>query len=145
MIGLTQRKSLPFRNDTPSFLQFSNLSFLDWTGSSLSARSKSRSPSRRSISKGVKLTRRMQVVDIECSANAPCPNMVFHNIDVSPPAGQALSFVCRNVISERGLPGRLPPLPCDTSVPIRRTHNSTSRTLQRNGGGRGALNRDRPI
>ena len=47
------------------------------------------------------------VVDIECSAGAPCPNMYFKNINVSPPSGSAPSYVCINVVNESGLPGKL--------------------------------------
>lgn len=74
--------------DTPSYLQFSNLTFINWSGTSL----------------------RSKVVDIECSANAPCPNIDFVNFDVQPVNGTAPGYECVNVLSERGLPG-----PCNAT------------------------------
>ncbi|KAK7683589.1 hypothetical protein QCA50_013427 [Cerrena zonata] len=75
-------------NDAPSKLQFSNLTFSNWTGQSLSNK----------------------IVDLECSPAVPCPNMLFQDIDVSPPVGQGLSFVCINVVDESGLPA-----PCNAT------------------------------
>ncbi|KAI0656169.1 pectin lyase-like protein [Cubamyces menziesii] len=69
--------------DEPSKLQFSNLTFNDWTGTSL----------------------RNTIVDIECSAAVPCPNIRFHDVDIAPPNGTAPSYKCINVASEFGLPG----------------------------------------
>ncbi|KDQ56690.1 glycoside hydrolase family 28 protein [Jaapia argillacea MUCL 33604] len=77
-----------YANDTPSYFQFSNLSFYNWTGTSLANK----------------------LADIECSPNAPCPNMVFGDFDVTPPAGTTPSYVCVNVVSETGLPG-----PCNAT------------------------------
>ncbi|KAI9060705.1 glycoside hydrolase family 28 protein [Trametes sanguinea] len=71
--------------DAPSTLQFSNLTFSDWTGTS----------------------QRTTIVDIECSPAVPCPNIRFHNINVAPPNGTAPSYKCVNVASEFGLPGML--------------------------------------
>ncbi|KAI0738382.1 hypothetical protein C8Q80DRAFT_1275886 [Daedaleopsis nitida] len=71
------------RPDLPSTLQFSNLSFVDWSGTSL----------------------RNTLVDIECSAAAPCPNMRFKNFNVVPPAGTTAAYKCVNVMSESGLDG----------------------------------------
>ncbi|KAI0628254.1 pectin lyase-like protein [Trametes polyzona] len=68
--------------DQPSKLQFSNLTFSDWTGSSL----------------------RNTIVDVECSPAAPCPNIRFHNLNVAPPNGTAPSYKCVNVASQFGLP-----------------------------------------
>ncbi|KAI0826183.1 pectin lyase fold/virulence factor [Irpex lacteus] len=70
-------------NDTPSALQFSNLTFEDWQGTSLNN----------------------EIVDLQCSPAVPCPNMLFKDVDIAPPAGQGVSFVCKNVINEEGLPG----------------------------------------
>jgi hypothetical protein len=47
------------------------------------------------------------VVDIECSAAAPCPGVVFENFDVAPPAGSRPRYICQNVLSESGLDGAL--------------------------------------
>ncbi|KAL5520109.1 hypothetical protein ACEPAG_1769 [Sanghuangporus baumii] len=69
--------------DTPSFLQFGDLSFEDWSGNATSN----------------------TLVDIDCSSNAPCPNITFEKFDVLPPDGTSPSFVCINVESENGLPG----------------------------------------
>ncbi|EIW52205.1 pectin lyase-like protein [Trametes versicolor FP-101664 SS1] len=68
--------------DTPSSLQFSNLTFSDWTGTSL----------------------RNTIVDVECSPAVPCPNIRFENVNIAPPNGTAASFKCINVASEFGLP-----------------------------------------
>ncbi|KAI0701937.1 pectin lyase fold/virulence factor [Cytidiella melzeri] len=70
-------------NDAPSRIQFSNLTFEDWHGTSLSN----------------------EIVDLQCSAAAPCPNMLFKDMAVVPPSGQGVSFVCVNVVNEVGLPG----------------------------------------
>ncbi|TFK52947.1 pectin lyase-like protein [Heliocybe sulcata] len=75
-------------NDTPSYLQFSNLTFINWSGTS----------------------QRSKVVDIECSANAPCPNINFSNFNVAAPNGTAPGYECVNVVSESGLPG-----PCNAT------------------------------
>ncbi|KAL7278358.1 hypothetical protein ACG7TL_008334 [Trametes sanguinea] len=56
--------------DTPSKLQFSNMTFSDFTGTS----------------------QRTTIVDIECSPAVPCPNIRFHNIDIAPPNGTAPSY-----------------------------------------------------
>ncbi|RPD53866.1 pectin lyase-like protein [Lentinus tigrinus ALCF2SS1-7] len=69
--------------DAPSTLQFSNLSFIDWTGTS----------------------QRSTLVDIECSSGAPCPWMRFENFNVAPPVGTTATVKCVNVVSESGLPG----------------------------------------
>jgi len=74
--------------DSPSKLQFSNLSFIGWQGSSLSNK----------------------IVDLECSPAVPCPNMIFQDIDVTPPTGQPSSYVCLNVVNEQGLPA-----PCNAT------------------------------
>ncbi|KAM5545501.1 hypothetical protein V8D89_000539 [Ganoderma adspersum] len=69
--------------DTPSKLQFSNLSFVDWKG----------------FSEGSNL------VDIECSVAAPCPGMNFENFNIAVENGTAPTYTCINVVSETGLPG----------------------------------------
>ncbi|KAI0824306.1 pectin lyase-like protein [Trametes gibbosa] len=68
--------------DAPSTLQFSNLTFSDWTGSAL----------------------RNTIVDVECSPAAPCANIKFRDVRVAPPRGTAPGFKCVNVASESGLP-----------------------------------------
>ncbi|KAI0668045.1 pectin lyase-like protein [Trametes maxima] len=68
--------------DNASTLQFSNLTFSDWTGYSL----------------------RNTIVDIECSVAVPCPNIRVHNINIAPPNGTTPSYKCVNVASETGLP-----------------------------------------
>ncbi|KAH9850890.1 pectin lyase-like protein [Lenzites betulinus] len=68
--------------DQPSTIQFSNLTFSDWTGSSL----------------------RNLIVDVECSPAVPCPDIRFSNVHVAPPNGTAPGFKCVNVASEFGLP-----------------------------------------
>ncbi|KAI0342372.1 pectin lyase-like protein [Trametopsis cervina] len=74
--------------DAPSQLQFSNLTFEHWQGTSLSN----------------------EIVDLQCSPAVPCPNMIFGDIQVAPPSGQGVSFVCVNVINEEGLPA-----PCNAT------------------------------
>ncbi|RDX42411.1 pectin lyase-like protein [Lentinus brumalis] len=68
--------------DEPSKLQFSNLTFVNWTGTS----------------------QRSTIVELACSPAAPCPNMRFENINITPPSGTAPSYICVNVASEFGLP-----------------------------------------
>ncbi|KAI5116611.1 hypothetical protein M0805_004830 [Coniferiporia weirii] len=67
--------------DTPSYYQFSDLSFIDWSGSSTGNK----------------------IVDIECSTNAPCPGMTFQNFDITTPNKEAPEYICINVESEKGL------------------------------------------
>lgn len=50
------------------------------------------------------------VVDIECSPSVPCPNINFNKMAIDPPAGEGAGYVCVNVISESGLPGKQRPL-----------------------------------
>ncbi|KIJ39205.1 glycoside hydrolase family 28 protein [Sphaerobolus stellatus SS14] len=69
--------------DLPSQLRFSNLTFINFTGTALSGK----------------------LVDIECSPAVPCPDIVFQNFNVTPPSGSSASFICDNVISITGLPG----------------------------------------
>jgi len=74
--------------DKPSTLKFSDLTFIDFTGTSTSN----------------------ELVDVECSPAAPCPNITFKNIDIATAGGAAPRFICQNVINERGLPA-----PCNTT------------------------------
>ncbi|KAM5545507.1 hypothetical protein V8D89_000545 [Ganoderma adspersum] len=69
--------------DTPSSLQFSNLTFTDWFGTSEGS----------------------LLVDIECSSIAPCPNMHFENVDITVVNGTTPTYTCVNVVSETGIPG----------------------------------------
>lgn len=93
------------RGDEPSKLQFSNLTFVNWTGTS-----------QRSTSMFLAIICRIpvlhsrhrpSVVELACSPAAPCPNMRFENINITPPSGTAPSYICVNVASEFGLPGVL--------------------------------------
>jgi len=72
--------------DLPSKLQFQDLSFSNWTGTSTGT----------------------TLVDLECSVAAPCPNMTFSNFNVV--ANGTAKFKCVNVVSETGLPA-----PCTSS------------------------------
>ncbi|EMD36110.1 glycoside hydrolase family 28 protein [Gelatoporia subvermispora B] len=74
--------------DLPSTLQFSNLSFIGWTGTA----------------------QQNTIVDLECSSAAPCPGMLFENVNIEPPNGESPVYTCVNVVSELGLPG------CNTTV-----------------------------
>lgn len=67
--------------DAPSPLAFSDLRFEHWSGTTTASR----------------------LVDIECSPAAPCPGIHFRDFELALPAGQAPSFVCRNVVGDVGL------------------------------------------
>ncbi|PCH37443.1 glycoside hydrolase family 28 protein [Wolfiporia cocos MD-104 SS10] len=69
--------------DAPSKLQFANLTFINVTGS----------------------TTGNTIVDLQCSSAAPCPGMVFQDINVTVPSGQTPTYECSNVVSEQGLSG----------------------------------------
>ncbi|KAI0074347.1 pectin lyase-like protein [Panus rudis PR-1116 ss-1] len=69
--------------DAPSTLQFSNLTFINWSGTSRSTK----------------------LVDLECSPAVPCPNMIFEGFEVTGPSGKTAEYICSNVVNERGLPG----------------------------------------
>lgn len=45
------------------------------------------------------------VVDFACSPAAPCPGMVFEDINVTPLNGEQPAYKCSNVINAYGLPG----------------------------------------
>ncbi|OSD00485.1 glycoside hydrolase family 28 protein [Trametes coccinea BRFM310] len=68
--------------DAPSKLQFANLSFENWTGTAQDA----------------------TIIDFQCSSAAPCENLSFQAIDVSPPNGTSSAYNCVNVASSSGLP-----------------------------------------
>lgn len=44
------------------------------------------------------------VVDIECSTNAVCPDIVFKSFNITPPTGSQPRYICKNVENEFGLP-----------------------------------------
>ncbi|GBE83488.1 Putative galacturan 1,4-alpha-galacturonidase [Sparassis crispa] len=67
--------------DAPSELQFENLSFSNITGTAL----------------------RNLLVDIRCSPDAPCPNITFSGLNVTPPNGESPAYNCYNVVG--GLQG----------------------------------------
>ncbi|KAH8114523.1 pectin lyase-like protein [Phellopilus nigrolimitatus] len=67
--------------DTPSFLQFGDLSFQNWSGNATTN----------------------TLVNMNCSTNAPCSNITFLNFDVAPPSGEPPQFICIDVESEFGL------------------------------------------
>ncbi|KAA1471993.1 pectin lyase-like protein [Dentipellis sp. KUC8613] len=69
--------------DAPSQLQFSNITWENWSGTATGAR----------------------LVNLACSPGAPCSNMVFTGFNVTPPANETAVYNCSNVISEEGLPG----------------------------------------
>ncbi|KAI0315859.1 pectin lyase-like protein [Amylostereum chailletii] len=69
-------------DDVPSTLQFSNITWVNWTGTSTGS----------------------EIVELDCSPAVPCPNMVFLNFNATPPAGDAAEYSCSNVINETGLP-----------------------------------------
>ncbi|KAH9934182.1 pectin lyase fold/virulence factor [Fomitopsis serialis] len=67
--------------DSPSTLQFANLSFYNFTGTSSGS----------------------TIVDIACSPAAPCPGMVFDNINITVNTGAEPMYTCTNVVSQQGL------------------------------------------
>jgi len=67
--------------DAPSHLTFSDLRFIDWTGTALTS----------------------TFVDIECSPAAGCKNVAFQNYAVAIPAGQPARLICQNVDGLTGL------------------------------------------
>ncbi|THH14431.1 hypothetical protein EW146_g5896 [Bondarzewia mesenterica] len=69
--------------DAPSKLQFSNIIWVVWTGTSTGDR----------------------LVSLSCSPAAPCPDMFFQSFDVTPPNNGTAQYVCSNVVNEQGLPG----------------------------------------
>lgn len=90
--------------DIPSKLQLSNLSFVNWEGTAANNISK---PSTFVVVQSVyyQCTLYMiAVVDLECSSAAPCPNMLFENINITPPPNETSNYICVNVINEIGLP-----------------------------------------
>ncbi len=55
------------------------------------------------------LTKRLVVVDIECSSAVGCDNIRFEGFEVSGPAGDAPEYICKNVLGLDGLEGEFPP------------------------------------
>ncbi|KAI0772935.1 pectin lyase-like protein [Trametes elegans] len=68
--------------DAPSRLQFANLSFERWSGTAQDT----------------------TIVDLECSAAAPCDGVAFAAMDVVPADGAPPAFRCVNVARVSGLP-----------------------------------------
>ncbi|KAI0029681.1 pectin lyase-like protein [Vararia minispora EC-137] len=66
--------------DLPSPLQFSNITWSNWTGTSTGA----------------------ELVDIACSSTAPCVNLAFENFNVQPSGGDA-EFKCGNADNVTGI------------------------------------------
>ncbi|PFH48926.1 glycoside hydrolase family 28 protein [Amanita thiersii Skay4041] len=71
--------------DAPSILQFKNLNFVNWTGTSTGS----------------------LFVDLECSLAVGCPNITFNDFNIQGPAGQTPRFICKNVEGVSGLPGNV--------------------------------------
>ncbi|EJT99150.1 pectin lyase-like protein [Dacryopinax primogenitus] len=77
-------------SETPSELQFADLSFMNWRGTADTNR----------------------VIDIECSAAAHCPGMVFSDFNIElAPSNLTARYTCINVVSERGIAG-----PCNATT-----------------------------
>ncbi|KAH9846069.1 pectin lyase fold/virulence factor [Lenzites betulinus] len=74
--------NLGHAGDAPSTLQFADLTFEHWAGTA-------QAPT---------------LVDLECSAAAPCAGLVFRDIAVAPPTDQAAEYRCVNVAGATGLP-----------------------------------------
>lgn len=74
--------------DAPSEYQFSDLTFVNFTGSAATD----------------------LIVDIECSPAAPCPGLLFQDINITAPEGEKAAYNCYNVVSQDGL------LACSTSA-----------------------------
>ncbi|KAF5361505.1 hypothetical protein D9758_006142 [Tetrapyrgos nigripes] len=79
---LTQRNGA-HSNDLPSKLMFSNLTFVNWSGTFKST----------------------TVVDLECSPAVGCDNVSFDNFTFTSLSGDDLKFVCKNVENLSGLNG----------------------------------------
>ncbi|KAF9451094.1 glycoside hydrolase family 28 protein [Macrolepiota fuliginosa MF-IS2] len=67
--------------DAPSTLNFSDLNFIDWSGTALTS----------------------TLVDIECSPAAGCRNITFQDYDVAIPVNQDARLICQNVDGLTGL------------------------------------------
>lgn len=89
--------------DLPSKLQFSNLTFINFTGTALSGTCEELFRYFTHTFTNIYVL----VVDIECSPAAPCPGIGFSKFDVEPPSGSVSRFICSNVLSEEGLPGEI--------------------------------------
>lgn len=89
----------------PSRLRLSNISFINFSGTSNSSQ-------REFLDFGhnphvCRVLKSNLVVNLNCSAAAPCPNIFFKQFQIHPPEGETPQFVCINVIDEQGLPGML--------------------------------------
>ncbi|KAJ8082262.1 hypothetical protein PM082_008110 [Marasmius tenuissimus] len=68
-------------NDLPSQLMFSDIQFLNWTGTSTNS----------------------TIVNLQCSPAVGCSNISFNDFHVSAPANQTPQFICKNVFNLTGL------------------------------------------
>ncbi|KAH9829221.1 pectin lyase fold/virulence factor [Rhodofomes roseus] len=75
--------------DSLSTLQFADLSFYNFTGTSSGS----------------------TIVNLACSPAAPCPGMVFEDINITVTNGAEPHYVCSNVVSQQGLSN------CSTTTP----------------------------
>ncbi|KZT50621.1 glycoside hydrolase family 28 protein [Calocera cornea HHB12733] len=77
-------------SELQSSLQFADLSFSNWYGTADTNR----------------------VIDIECSPNAPCPDIAFKDFNIHlVPSNLTARYTCINVVSEAGIPG-----PCNATT-----------------------------
>ncbi|VDC03660.1 unnamed protein product [Peniophora sp. CBMAI 1063] len=67
--------------DEPSTLQFSNITWENWTGTADGA----------------------TLVNIACSSAVPCPDLTFINFDVSPPSTDSAKYECSNAVNVTGI------------------------------------------
>ncbi|KAH0581049.1 hypothetical protein H2248_012187 [Termitomyces sp. 'cryptogamus'] len=67
--------------DMPSTLKFSNLTFVDWSGTATTNK----------------------IVNIECSPAVGCDDIAFEDFNITGPAEQLPSFICQNVEGLSGL------------------------------------------
>ncbi|KAJ7594398.1 pectin lyase fold/virulence factor [Mycena floridula] len=75
--------------DLQSRIKFSNISFFNWSGTSLG----------------------QTLVNFQCSgASGGCDDLTFSEFQVTPPAGQAARYICANVTDISGLPA-----PCNST------------------------------
>jgi len=73
--------NLAHPGDAPSKIKFENLNFINWTGTADTNR----------------------VVDMKCSPATGCTNITFTDFQVSPPPGEAPSYLCQNTFNVQGL------------------------------------------
>lgn len=91
----------PSRADLPSKLQFSNLSFVNWTGTANT--NKSTGLLSNLLPRYADGLAERPVVDIECSPAVPCPGIKFADFNITPPSGTAPRYICKNVADIEGL------------------------------------------